>query len=401
MNEQGIHRTVLSDLRVLVCGTTQKQYPRDDTLWEGLSRLDVEKLIDMRRVQDYIETRQAHLSGRSDKAGRKVFSRLAFEIRVFRYALSIMRTARREKVNIVFVFSRNHHLAIVLGLLRFYHKASVYFDLHYSRYSAATANSFKKSTVVKNWINEFLCIRLANRLICLTEEYAEYYQRTYMTRINKFSVVHDGVQDVWFEEPASAGSTDNPEGHKPMLVLYWGGFLIQHGLDIIIGAAEELKDKDIKFVLAGGGWREAYAREEVDKKRLSNVNLVGFIPTTRDLIHLVDRADVTLGQLKDTHDVRLAAANKTKQGMARCKPVIAIWTKQKEDLYRTEGNTCSSLIMIKNVDRDSLAKAILDIMCCPQEAKRIGNAAREVVEKIHRVEMIASALRESFRGAIE
>lgn len=196
---------------------------------------------------------------------------------------------------------------------------------------------------------------------------------------------------MWFEEPV----TISHENHHPKRVLYWGTFLIQHGLDIIVDAAEELRAEDIEFIFCGEGGKEAWVREEVLKRNLSNVVFEGYVPTTKELIHFVDSADVTFGHLKDTHDASLEPPCKTKQGMARGKPVITLWTKQMEDLYRTQNNPFPPLILI-NPDSKSLAEAIMEVIKNPLKAERIGDAARSTVKRLHGVEMVTSQLRKAF-----
>lgn len=215
MNRRKTGRTPISDLRVLACGVALKQYPRDDMLWEGLSRLDVNKLIDLTQGEDYIEKYQDNLH-KDEKKCKSVFCRIARKISLFKYILSISRTARKEKVDVIYIFPRNHLLAICLALLSFFHKSKIYFNLHVSSYSIATSNSLGKLAVARSWIREFLSIVLANQLTCLTLGYAGYYQKTYKIGADKFSVVHEGVQDIWFNEPVSI----THEIHRLKRVIY-------------------------------------------------------------------------------------------------------------------------------------------------------------------------------------
>lgn len=403
MSRRKLGRTSIpiSDLRVLACGVALEQYPRDDMLWKGLSKLDLAKLIDLRHVQNYLEVYQNSMNKKDAtrtknrsifrRIVRQVYSRYSF----FKYMVSILRTIRKEKIDIVFVFPRNYHLAICLGLLKFFHGAKVYFDLYVSMYSIAISNSLGRFAVIRSWLKEFLSIKLADRLICQTPEYARYFSKLYKTRIDKFSAVHIGVQDVWFDEPVSISH----EVQRPKRVLYWGTFLIQHGLDVIIDAAEELRNENIEFIFCGGGRKEAWVKEEVRKRKLRNVVFKGFIPTTKELIHLVDTADVCLGFFRDTHDTRFIIPIKVQQGMARGKPVITLWSKQQEDIYQTKDNPFPPLILI-NPDSKSLAKAIMEVVEDPQKGKKIGDAARLAVKRLHGVEAVTSALRKGFEKSI-
>ena len=392
----------ISDLRVLACGVALKQYPRDDMLWEGLSRAGIAKLIDLRHVQNYLDEYQNSLNKKdatrtknrslSRRIVRQIYSRYSF----FKYVLSILQTIRKEKIDIVFVFPRNYHLAICLGLLKFFHGAKVYFDLYVSMYSIAISNSLGRFAVIRSWLKEFLSIKFADQLICETPGYARYLSKLYKTRIDKFSAVHIGVQDIWFDEPVSISH----EVQRPKRVLYWGTFLIQHGLDVILGAAEELRNENIEFIFCGGGKKEAWVKEEVRKRKLRNVVFKGFIPTTKELIHLVDSADVCLGFFRDTHDAQFSIPIKVQQGMARSKPVITLWNKHMEDTYRTKDNPFPPLILIIP-DSKSLAKAIMGVIKDCKKAEKIGDAARLTVKRLHGVEAVTSQLRVALEKALK
>jgi glycosyltransferase involved in cell wall biosynthesis len=406
MSRRKLGRTSIpiSDLRVLACGVALKQYPRDDTLWEGLTRVGFAKLIDLRRVQDYLDVYQKSINKKdaSRTKNRSRFRRIARQIylRHFTYILSILQTARKEKVDVIFIFPRNHYLAIYLWLLKPFCRVRVYFDLWNSGYSIAVSNSFGKIWTYLIGFQELLSIKLVNHLFTFTKEYTDYFQRTYKFASSKCSVVPLGVQSEWFEKPLNVEDYSSDKSYLgTKRVLYWGTFLIQHGLDVVINAAEELKDEKVKFIFCGGGKKEAWIREEVRKRKLNNVVFKGFIPTTKELIHLVDSADVCLGFFRDTHDSSLMTPNKVLQGMARGKPVITLWSKQQEDMYQTKDNPFPPLILI-NPDSKSLAKAIMVVVEDPEKAGKIGDAARSTVKRLHGVEAVTSALRKGFEKSI-
>lgn len=390
-------RRRVSDLRVLVCGFFLEQYPRYDTLWEGLSRLGFQQLIDLREKH---VLNHKYMEGTRSEAGRNSFHGIARRTRTFlrlcRYAISISQAARHKKADVIFVFSDNHFLAICLGMLKFFHSAWVYFDLFDPIYLAAKRNSRGRFKIVESYVLEFLASRLADRLLCFTPECATYYRDQYRVRDDKLSVVPDGVQGIWFDEPASIGH----ETHRPRRVLYWGMFLPHHGLDMILDAAEELRDENIEFIFCGTGDKEEWLKEEIRRRNLDNVVFKGFIPTTRELIHIINGVDVTLGALRDVPALKLAPLNRVRQAMARGKPVITIWTRQQEDFYQTKTTPFPPLILIEP-DVESLVRAIVDIVNSPEKAERIGNIARSTARRLHGIEAITSALGKSFEKALE
>ncbi|MBW1672885.1 MAG: glycosyltransferase [Deltaproteobacteria bacterium] len=387
----------VSDLRLLACGFFLEQYPRYDTLWEGLSRLDFQQLIDLRDKRVYNDK---YIESQRYEESRGSFHSLARKIRslyrIPRYAISISNTAYRKKVDVIFVFPGNLLLVICLGLLKFLHHAKVYFDLFDSEYLTARRHSIGRFSIVTCYILELLSSKFADELICVTPEYASYYQNLYKIRDDKLNVVIDGIQDIWFDEPAGISH----EVHRPKRVLYWGNFLFLHGFDLILDAAEELRNEDIEFILCGRGDKEAWIRQEAQKRNLSNVILKGFVPTTKELIHIIDGSDITLGHFRDIYAINFGSANKVREGMARGKPVITIWTKQQEDLYQTKDNPFPPLIQIEPSAK-SLAKAIIEILNDPLKAERIGKKARSTAKRLLGIEAITSALKESLEKTLE
>lgn len=390
-------KRIISDLRVIACGSFSEQYPRYDTLWEGLSRLGFQRLIDLRHCQNFIARLRYH--GKNGVNSKSMFHLIIGKARSFcsitKYAISISLTARKEKIDIIFVFSENLFLAVCLGMLKLFHGARVYLDLFYSAYLAEKSNPSGRFNIVTIYILEFLSCKFADRLICITTEYASYFQNLYKIREDNFSIVPDGVQDIWFDEPLG-----NNEVNHHKRVLYWGNYLVYHGLDMVLDAAEELRDNNIEFIFCGSGDKETWVKEEAYRRNLSNVIFKGFIPTTKELIQIVDGADITLGHLKDMVAVKFGLPNKVRLAMARGKPAITIWTKQQEDFYQTKDNPFPPVIQIEP-DAKSLAKAILEIVNNPQKAERIGNIARLTVRRLHSLEAVTIALNRSFEKILE
>lgn len=159
------NRKNLSDLRVLACGVALVQYPRDDTLWEGLLRSGVDQVIDLRQCRDYNIKYQNGMNKKdaTRTKNRGIVHRIVKQIDTrysfFKYVVSILRTIRKEKIDIIFIFQRNYHLVICLGLLKLFHGAKVYIDLFVSVYSVAISNHLKKRTVVRIWLKEGLSIK--------------------------------------------------------------------------------------------------------------------------------------------------------------------------------------------------------------------------------------------------
>lgn len=382
----------ISELKVLACGFFLEGYPRYDTVWEALTSLGFERLIDMREKMPVVSEK---LDAMRAEQERSPFYRLGAAVRsAFRLtsrAVAIVQAARREKIDVIFIFPSNLFLAVCLGFSKWLHGARLYIDLYTSAYSAVKTHSPTGFKIAQAYALEWLAARLADRLICLTPEYAGYYTEVYKIRADKFSPVTDGVQNIWFDLPADT----NPEARRPQRVLYWGNYLIQHGLDMILDSAEALKDENIEFIFCGKGRQESWVREEVRRRNLSNVVFKGFVPTTEDLIRVIDRSDIALGHLRALHDTALSGSNKMKQGMARGKAVITVWTAEKEKLYRTKDNPLPPILQIEPTAK-ALTEAIRYLTMNPEKMKQIGVIARAAVKSLHGAEAVTVAIKKSF-----
>lgn len=357
-------KTDVSEPIVIACGIFLEGYPRYDTEWEALSHLSSKQLIDLRMKLDININPIKRPS---------IFQTLY-------YAVKIINNTRKKNADIIFIFSGNFLLTIVIGLTKFLHRATVYYDLYTSAYLSVRTHTPGLFNEIKTFFLEYLTSHLSDGLICLTIEYANFYQATYKIRRDKLSVIYDGVPGIWLEYP---GGQEQKSSDKKR-VIYWGNYLIHHGLEIVLDAAEKLQNEPIEFVFCGRGRFETAMREEAEQKNLKNIVFKGFIPTIEELIDIVDTADVVLGTFKDYHDTKFSTSNKLKQGMARCKPVITVWTQQQENDYGTKDNPFPAIVQIES-NAGALVNAIKDLINNPSKARQIGENARIAVEKMHSV----------------
>lgn len=70
-----------------------------------------------------------------------------------------------------------------------------------------------------------------------------------------------------------------PPTEGPFRIGYFGNFGIAQGLDSVLGAAKQLADEPIEFLLVGGGPKESELREEAARLGLSNVEFRRSVPT--------------------------------------------------------------------------------------------------------------------------
>lgn len=306
-------------------------------------------------------------------------------------ATSVSREARRQKCSIIHVYPGNYLLTILLGALKPYHKSKVVFDIYQSASLVVRSHTKSRLQIFKMDSLEYLAAHAADILLCLSPEYRDYYHRKVRVQLNKLRIVMDGVNPSWVNQPKKAKQSDGITR-----VIYWGNYLPHHDLPLVVDVARALQRRhDIRFVFCGTGDSKEDVRELA--KDLDNVEFKGKLPLD-ELIDTVDSADIVLGHLKNISDTELSAANKQIEGMARGKPVIAAWSKQKENLYMTESKP-QPLILLRNPVAE-LANTIVDLADHPETAIQIGKKAKLIADEIHSQTKVNSAVREAFNDRV-
>ena len=162
------------------------------------------------------------------------------------------------------------------------------------------------------------------------------------------------------------------------VVLYSGSLGIHQGLDLLIGAAGQLKDnKRIMFVLIG----EGHYREELDRMikahGLENMKLLPLQPKER-LPEILSSADVGV-VMESRKMANLSMPSKILNQMACGRPMIAVTAPQTALGLLIAERKCGLVVPPGN--SDLLAMAVLNLSGSFTMAPTMGMAAREYVEK--------------------
>ena len=183
-------------------------------------------------------------------------------------------------------------------------------------------------------------------------------------------------------------------GEDDFLVGYCGLYGLFQGLEVVIGAAERLRDDSrIKFVLAGDGPTKTTLVDLATAARLDNV--VFKDPMPREAVgELVASFDVALVPLAAEQPGRMPA--KVYETLACGVPMIVC-----------EGCEAAPLVtdyglgrVVKPADVDALAAAIVDLLGDPAEVKRIGRSARELAKR-YGLDEVARGAEAMFSALVE
>ncbi len=112
-----------------------------------------------------------------------------------------------------------------------------------------------------------------------------------------------------------------PDDH--FRVTYHGGYLPSHGMDVIIDAADRLRDDpDVRFQFYGSGPEKERIMGRAAELALPNVTFHGFV-SQDELLDSLAQAHVCLGVFGTTRQAQFTVQNKVWEGLAMGRPVIS------------------------------------------------------------------------------
>lgn len=128
---------------------------------------------------------------------------------------------------------------------------------------------------------------------------------------------------------------DKPAGE--FTILYAGSIGLAQGLEVVLEAAERLRDLPaVRFMLAGDGIALADLQQAARERDLPNIRFLGRRPM-QDMPHLYALADAFLVHLKDDPLFRMTIPHKTLTYLAAGKPIIAAVAGDVADIVQRAG----------------------------------------------------------------
>ena len=253
----------------------------------------------------------------------------------------------------VFLIPHNNHLIIPLAWLlsRIYGKRLIV-DAFDPAHRTALMNGLSPFQVRNRYYLEKLALKLSDHILVETNEFANLYIEAYRVKKSKFFVLPVGADQTKFYFQSLEQKT-----FDRFVVLYWGNFHRHHGVEVIIKAAELLRDHDdIRFILVGSGSnRDQYMKMAKDIN-LKNVEFTGFL-SNGELVDLISHADACLGIFSSHRLALCSITNKVLQGLAMGKAVITERSPVAEKLFQHQKH----LYMISPENPNELAQALLKI----------------------------------------
>jgi len=239
------------------------------------------------------------------------------------------------------------------------------------------------------WLANF-AYRKADRVLCVTDSFKAAIMAEGIPG-EKIEVIKNGVDLELFSPDRSPGpeagripGLENTQGK--FVVSYVGTHGMAHGLDIVLRAAELLRDEpNVLFLLVGDGAERARLLKQRDIMRLDNVVFLEQQPKTR-MPAIWAVTDVSLVVLKDQPLFRTVIPSKIFESMAMMKPVILGVRGESEALLEESG----AGICIQPESEAQLARAVRRLYADADERRAMGFAGRKFVQENFDRKMLAA-----------
>jgi glycosyltransferase involved in cell wall biosynthesis len=181
------------------------------------------------------------------------------------------------------------------------------------------------------------------------------------------------------EARPAAGAAD-PNGDRPLRVLYAGTIGLAHGLGTLLDAAAELARRadgpKCEVTMAGDGAEAPSLRARLTAPELSGVAMPGAVPAER-IPSLYAEHDVAVVMLRDLPIFEGALPTKMLEAMAAGRPVVLAARGEAARLIERE--RCG--LVVPPEDPSALADALTALAGDPARRRALGAAGRRTAER--------------------
>lgn len=356
---------------VVLVGAFDYSYPREKSLRDGFERAGA-------RVHE------ARYGDSMTFPGLRKLLLLPFVLWRLRRGLAAARE-RADGVDLVVVTKFN---PLLLPFAAFYARrldAVLVYDLFVSLHRTAEMRGMARPLVKATYLLERATYALPDRHLVGTDQLADLYADMYAIPRERFVRIPPGADEDRFH-PRELEKRDT------FTALYWGNFLPHHGVDVIVDAAEALRDDaDVAFVFLGTGPKRVPAECRAEELGLPNVSFEGYVPD-ETLQRWIAESHVGLGVFSDDPRALASVTNKVCESVASGKatitedsPAIREWFTHGEDIYT-----------VPPEDGDALAEAVRELRDDPALVDRLEAGGLAVHEREFSAERIAGLLTAAF-----
>ena len=303
-------------LKVLYFGTYRSNYSRNQIMINGLRLNGVIVIEAHAQLWRGIGDRVNLASGG--------WSSPKFWWRLFKaYARLLIAFAKARDYDVIVIGYPGQFDIFLAYVLRYFHRKPICWDILMSIYLVAVERKLdQKSTFTVNWIKriEGKACHLADMMVLESDEYVKWFNDTYSADPERFWLVPLGADENRIHpfEVIKYTSQDQDE----FRVVYWGTFIRNHGVEVMLEAASLLKDQEgIIFEFVGVGPERDRMVALAEQQQLENIIFPGWVEDDL-LMEKIASAHLCLGVFGTTQQSLMTMQNKIFECLAMRKPLI-------------------------------------------------------------------------------
>lgn len=240
------------------------------------------------------------------------------------------------------------------------------------------------------WV-EKLALNQPDLLVQDTAVYVAWLEETHHVSAQRFRLVPTGADDRLFFPQDIPHSQDGV-----FRVVYYGSFIPNHGVGIMVEAANLLSDDaSIQFEFIGQGPEQPEAVRYAQEKGLTNITFIEWLEKP-ELTYRVAAADLCLGAFGDTPQSLMTVQNKIYECLAMRKAVLTGKSSVTQAVFRSGEH-----LVLCERNSQALASAIRALRADPEGCQRLADAGyrlfKEHFDLLHIGQTFAAILAEAIR----
>jgi glycosyltransferase involved in cell wall biosynthesis len=370
-------------------GTYEAEYDRNQILMRGFRESGVEVYECHEPVWETMRYKTTALKGPIQYV--RIVAKLASA-----YAKLCYRYLTAPAHDVLLVGYLGHFDVFPARLLSWLRRKPLVFDAFVSLYDTSVEDRgvFSKGSMparLLRFADRWSC-KLSDLVLLDTHQHIDYFCDEFGLERSKFQRVLVGADPAYIAGEPARHATDR------FVVLHYGKFAPLHGMQFILDAANELRERpEIVFQIVGGGQTFAETRAYADQLRLPNIELVPWLEP-EELRKAIRDSHVCLGVFGDTPKASRVVPNKVYQCLAGARAVVTGRSPASEELLRDHDNA----ILCEMANGNAIAEAILELRGDPDLRERLEeNGAALFRERFEPRAIMESELLPRLRSLVE
>lgn len=232
------------------------------------------------------------------------------------------------------------------------------------------------------WLLDFVAVHFADLTMVETNHQLDFFKK--MFRISKKKMYRSWIgvdENMFFYDSAI-------EKFDVFTVLFRGALMPEAGAKYVVRAAKLLENKNIKFIVVGGGILSGRIKELINELNPKNLKYIGDYLSYEKLRNIMQKCHLSLGQLSDHGRLSRTIPHKAYESLAMKLPYLTASNTGILELL-TAGETC---ITCNPADTESVAEKILWAKNNPERLERIAKNGYELYKSQLKSHILAKNL---------